>query len=374
MKIAIMTQPLGRNYGGIMQAWALQQVLKRMGHHPVTIDRQPRNASFAFRTAQIAYWYLQKLFGKRTAIVNVRRHYPEIFANTNNFVSENIVISEKIGGQIDLERHFESNIYDAVVVGSDQTWRPSYSPNILNEYLDFLSRSPVRKVAYATSFGVDAWEYTPSQTLLCRELIGAFDAVSVRENSGVLMCKEYLDAEAQLVLDPTFLLTKQDYESLIKGERKSRGVYTYILDDSVLKRRTISNVCDAIQKQPFTCQPKYKVGTKFGSSAVIDYVFPPVKIWLAGFRDADFVVTDSFHGCVFSILFNVPFVAVGNAQRGLSRFTSMLGRLNLENRLILDESDPVVQIVQQQVDWFLINETLSQRRKLSMDFLDNALS
>ena len=111
-------------------------------------------------------------------------------------------------------------------------------------------------------------------------------------------------------------------------------------------------------------------------------MFPPVSAWLRGFRDAAFVVTDSFHGCVFSILFNRPFVAIGNASRGLSRFHSLLKTFGLESRLVLlgDEGfdaaarERVLRLVRVEIDWARANATPARERARSRAFLERALS
>src|SRR5690606_30541311 len=124
--------------------------------------------------------------------------------------------------------------FSAVVVGSDQVWRPRYSPNIYNFFLDFLkNNSTIKKVAYAASFGTEDWEYTEEQTREARELIKHFNAVSVRESSGVLLCDKYLNRkDAVHVLDPTLLLKAEDYNQLINKTKKEIGLFTYVLDET----------------------------------------------------------------------------------------------------------------------------------------------
>lgn len=101
---------------------------------------------------------------------------------------------------------------------------------------------------------------------------------------------------------------------------------------------------------------------------------PPLERWLRGFYDADFVVTDSFHACVFSIIFHVPFVAIGNKERGMSRFQSLLSLVNLEERL-LDENATVDDIQSlKDIDWDKVDELLQKQREISMSFLSQIKS
>ena len=230
MKIAIMTQTLGKNYGGIMQAWALQQVLKKEGHEPVTIDRQPAPKSQLYQVARLGYRTLQKTFGKRHAPINLERYLPFILQNTHAFIDQHLSMSERIDSNAKLKAHFERECYDAVIVGSDQTWRPCYSPNIKNFFLDFLQGSDIKRIAYASSFGVDKWEFDKAQTKQCCKLAKMFDAVSVREDSGIDLCREHLGVDAEHVLDPTMLIGIGDYERLIGQERlrkQHEGIFSY---------------------------------------------------------------------------------------------------------------------------------------------------
>ena len=205
MKIAIMTQPLGSNYGGIMQAYALQQVLIKYGCDVVTINRKKKVLGATLYYAFIIYRIIMKLFGKRNAPVLVERHEDIVNENLTHFVENRICITEMISSADGLKQHFKLNTYDAIIVGSDQTWRPKYSPDIYNYFLDFIKDRRVLKIAYGCSFGVDNWEFSEEQTEKCSALAKNFDFISVRESSGVSLCKQYLGVEAQTVLDPTLL-------------------------------------------------------------------------------------------------------------------------------------------------------------------------
>lgn len=339
MKIAIMTQPLGKNYGGIMQAWALQQVLKRMGHEPVTIDRQPDAKSPAYHAARLGYRTLRKALGKRKAPINFERHLPIILQHTQAFIDQNLSMSEPLDSTAKLKAHFEREQYDAVIVGSDQTWRPKYSPNIDNFFLDFLEGSNIKRIAYASSFGVDEWEFTEEQTQRCAVLAKQFDAISVREDSAVELCRKYLGVEATHVLDPTLLLEKADYEQLLGPERLEESpsaVYTYFLDRTPEKLALAQRIGDKLGCAVYSCQAKRALFEEY--TDLQDWVMPDIKDWLAGFANSSFIVTDSFHGVIFSIVFGKDFVSIGNIDRGAARFDSVLGIYGLKEKLLQEGS------------------------------------
>ena len=190
----------------------------------------------------------------------------------------------------------------------------------------------IKKVSYAASFGVDNWEFSQKEGLACHELIQRFNAVSVREASGIYLCNEFLKTEAHQVLDPTMLLDIQDYISLVReeGESKSAGsLMIYVLDKTGKKEKFIASVAKKLKLKPYTVMQKEKLT---GTGKIEDCIYPPVTKWLRGFMDAEFVITDSFHGCAFAILFNKPFIALGNYSRGITRFKSLLNLFDLEER------------------------------------------
>lgn len=340
MKIAIMTQPLGQNYGGMMQAWALQQVLKRQGHQVVTIDRRPDQFGLLYRTARFGYRLAMKMLGKRKAPLNLEKDYSHILSNTKSFIANNIVMSEPIDSTVKLKAHFERERYDAVVVGSDQTWRPKYSPNIENFFLDFLVGIKIKRIAYASSFGVDDWEFTEEQTIRCAELAKLFDAISVREDSGIQLCRQYLGVDAQHVLDPTLLLRSTDYEQLIGEERlkeQSEGIFTYFLDKTPEKLALAEQAAKETGEKLFSCQAKLSINNN-QSVDLADLVMPDPRDWLAGFANANYVLTDSFHGVVFSIIFKKKFKVLINSERGSARFLSLFKVLGIDDDIFITDA------------------------------------
>lgn len=208
-------------------------------------------------------------------------------------------------------------------------------------YLEFTRGWDIKRIAYATSFGVDDLsEYIPDEIRQCASALQLFDSVSVREDSGVRLCREHFAVEARHVLDPTMLLSKEDYETLVNQSNVAESpgdMLCYILDPTEFKSKVISEISSEKGLTPFNVFAE----TDNTRLPLQQRVQPPVESWLRGFMDAKFIVTDSFHACVFSIIFGKPFIAIGNAGRGMSRFTSLLSQLSLENRLLPTESDLV---------------------------------
>ena len=334
MKIGILTLPLHTNYGGILQAYALQTVLERMGHEVSFIAHNPQREFGLYGEIKFLLLRTKKMV-RNIFLPDVLIKDPTRY--TCQFINKWI------------KRDFYMSInsltqgqYDVIVVGSDQIWRKQYveeSPflrNIETSFLDFAKCWNIKRISYAASFGTDEWEYTEESTKRCSELIQKFDAVSVREHAGVELCRKYLYHEAVQMVDPTLLLSREDYIKLIcKRTKKRKGIMTYILDDNERKRSLVNKVKDFTGKNIFKSNVSYNE-IDAGKRGAVQ---PPVEHWLQAFDDADFVITDSFHACVFSIIFNKPFIVIPNLERGASRFHSLLKTFHQEHRMIDVEKD-----------------------------------
>lgn len=357
MKISILTQPLFCNYGGILQNYAFQTVLKRLGHEPLTVNvpaRYPEGKGSWKDSLKVI----------RNIIRRVKGAYQYPFLNPHTFALKEHALSfpqrefvYKYIAKADEEGPFSAEVAkrhpaDAWIVGSDQVWRPWCSPHIENSFLDFVDED-TQKIAYAASFGTDEWEITQKMTQRVAELAKRFSAVSVRESSGVELAKEKLGIEAVHVLDPTMLLSAEDYLSLTSRSDYPEGKYlaTYVLDITREKTRTIKRIAKANGLRV------HKIGQMHRDR------FDTVESWIAGIAHADKVVTDSFHGTVFSLIFGRPVKVMANSMRGNARINSLIDMLN-PNR----DSDGFLRMTQES------HSLLEEWRKKSMDFLSIGLN
>lgn len=366
MKIGILTLPLHTNYGGILQAYALQTILERMGNDVCLIEKE-------WKPVRLSLWKAPLVYGKRIVRnmtghpfpifyeQKINRERPAVQQYTDKFISK--YIKRRIINEFS---DIKETDFDAIVVGSDQVWRPPmYFYGITHAYLDFAEGWNIKRVAYAASFGKDEWEYTPMQTQRCGELLRQFDAVSVREDLGVTLCREHFGVAAQHVLDPTMLLQKEDYIRLFETANtlQSGGtLMSYILDESQEKSAIIGRMAKEYGLKVFKANSR----VENHSAPLADRIQPPVEQWLRGFHDAEFVVTDSFHACVFSIIFQKPFIVVGNAKRGLSRLSSLLAMFGLESRLVTNGTAAPLD----GIDFAKVNVRLEELRRNSAEFLE----
>ena len=377
-KIAILTLPLHSNYGGLLQAYALQKALISLGHETLLINNDVSNyPNWRKRISFAKQKVFQLIMGGAVIRPDLtsKRNKKIIGQHSAKFVARYIHKTNLVPAIFNFEDVKAYN-FEGYVVGSDQVWRPNYTPSILNYFYDFLEPiSSIKKISYAASFGVDHWQYSSQETENCAKLAKMFDAVSVREDSGISLCQEKLGVDAVRVLDPTLLINKRDYEDLVEKAQltKPKGrLFTYILDRSVDNIDMEEKAAKYLNTNHYTAMPR-KDMQNLSAENINEFIFPPVEEWINGFMSADYIITDSFHGTLFSIIFNKKFISIGNKRRGLSRFTSILKQLGLENRLLLDVSDFSPELLNEDIDWDSVNIKLEVERKESIEFLKNNL-
>lgn len=373
MRIGVLTLPLHNNFGGILQAFALQKVLKKQGHKSTLIDLQ--------RYVSIGPWYKRYpiyikrginryILGKDIIVkadVEQNRVPKTIAKYTEPFIEKYIkrVYTKDFS-------NIREKDFDVLIVGSDQIWRPKYFySKIEDAYLDFAKEWKIKRITYAASFGTEEWEYTEEQTNNCATLLKKFNAVSVRESSAVQLCNDNFGVKAEHVLDPTMLLCKEDYIKLFKDYNAAQSdgnLFCYILDEGEEKKSIIDYIAKEKGLKPFYVNSRYEEL----DAPLEERIQQPVEKWLRAFNDAEYIVTDSFHACVFSIIFNKPFIVYGNRKRGLARFKSLLSIFGLEERIVSTKEESI-KAISEPIDWERVNEVHRQWKEKSMSFLNNNL-
>ena len=360
MKIGILSLPIHTNYGGVLQSYALQTILERLGHEVVVFNKNTYISINSIRMLPVYFSrFVLKKLGKYKGPIQYEKLKNEkkriACYYTNGFVKKHLKT-------INFNNINELCNYDlnAIVVGSDQIWRYHYFKNIdanpQNMFLAFTENMDIKRVSYAASFGTDKWELSSHITDKCKSYVNKFDLISVREENAVQLCKKYFDVSASWVLDPTMLITRTDYEKLINKSPIDRGLVSYILDYDEQKKSIISFLSSIY-------------GEDYSINRNVTPVMP-VEFWLDGLIGARMVVTDSFHGTAFSINFNKPFVVLSNLDRGQSRLLSVLKMFCLEDRLV-QTPEQALSVMKQPIDWFHVNKLLTEYRSKSINFLKN---
>ena len=240
----------------------------------------------------------------------------------------------------------------------------------MHSYLDFTKGWNVKRIAYAASFGINSWSYTDRETEKCRSLIKKFNLVTVRELSAVSLCNEFLGINPINVLDPTFLLDKNEYQTLIANYKVSNShfIFSYLLDETKEKLDLLKEI-SKIKELPIHKIKLENDLSKVSVKKLAKLRYPSIQQWLASFAQADFIITDSFHGTVFSIIFNKPFIAIANNGRGITRFHSLLKVFGLANRLIFENQGISKELLSESIDFNVVNTIMNAERNKSYELL-----
>ena len=343
MKIGILTHPLHSNYGGILQCYALNTYLRKLGHDTVVIRRVYNKQFFLKRWLK----YILRIIG-----VSRFRHKQSDnkSINLSKFINSYIDYTTSVDSVHKMKCICRQYSLDAVIVGSDQVWREDFAMNYgYNYFLDFVPKNVI-KLSYAASFGLSEWHYNSSQTSRIKKLLSEFCCVSVRELDGLKLCKENLGLTPAVLLDPTMLLAKVDYEKISSSRLvDEKYVFVYWLGDKNAIEDTISKYREA----------GYKIiNIQLRSNSIL----PSIEDWLSYIQFSDFVITDSFHGCVFSLIFNKNFYIRSNDSGGNGRLKSLFTLLDIIY------TDNLIQ-----PDYAKIDSIINDLRSRSYEFFNTAL-
>ena len=348
--VGIMTFHWAPNYGALLQTWALQEFLLQNGYEVEAIDFIPRWHSISL---------LRCIMTKR--LRNVKKRWIEYKREkkVKQFREAYLHISEKRFGHKD-ELKQNPPIYDYYVSGSDQIWNPPFTMRgqkgvTLSYFLDFAPQGR-KKFAFASSFGRST---LPDDMLpVIKRELETFSAVSVREDPGAQILQS-IGIDATCISDPTLLFDATAYETLLPSERQDAPeIFQFMLHGQEKIGRSVSA---QIAKQL--------------NLNIYDDNMLTVEQWLSKIRNAEFVVTNSYHCVVFSLLFHTPFIAIDVKGSDMSsRLTTLLERVGLENRFLrlpvsLDQIDNLMDI-----DWDDVDDRLQKSRLVSQQFILNALN
>ena len=329
------------NYGANLVAYSLSEVIKKIGYNPYVIDFDPFDD-----------------------LDSITRYQTQ---NLYKFRKQHLNMTPRFKDAKDLK--MLNDYLDMYVVGSDQVWRKAITRNnILTYFLDFAKNK--NKISYAASFGKDEFEGDSHDQVRVSNLLKQFYKVSVRENAGIDICKNLLEVDSQVTLDPTLLLSAEDYEKIIDDEYKEKvdvAVYfvmdheNIITENKHFKRlfpnKNVVNIKGEYKEKPFG-----KV-----------FVYNSVSKWIDGIRKADYVVTDSYHGLLFSLIFNKRVICIGKKSASYSRFQTLIDNLqgNIDKVIYSDLKD--VKSKRSPLKYDEINKNISIDQNKSIEFLKENL-
>lgn len=374
MKVAIISLPLLYNYGGYLQCYALMETVRVLGHEVVFIQREKgEHDSFKKRSVNIIKTAFENIGLGQLVYLVEKMTNTGLYYKTKNFraFKKKYIkdVSPYFSSSDAISSFCSKKNYNAYITGSDQIWRKYYTRSINDAFLGFAPENSI-KIAYAPSFGTNEWEFDPEETNFIEKQLATFMAISVRENEGVNLLNGHVKLKTKVfhVLDPTFLISINKYLEIAKASKRRKGILSYLLNNDSFKSLILDKVCSYYNEAKFSV-----INPLTNTSKIAGAQGYPIEDWIAGFRDATCIVTDSFHATVFSIIFNKPFWVIENKQRGNSRLLDILELFECNDRFITSDTDIEYFDFGKSVKWDKINNIKEQMKTKSMNFLVNAL-
>lgn len=345
MRIGIITFHWATNYGAVIQAYALSEYLKSLGHSVEIIDYYPprlkKNFINVFKTRKLSA--IPKRIREISKEKNIMPFRQKYLTMTKYFKSNKEMMNSE----------FE---FDCYICGSDQIWNESFlsSGERKRTYSYFLNFAEDDKIiaSYAASFGVT--KYRDDLKSDIQRHLKRFDFISVRENTGLNILKDIGIDNACVVPDPTMLLQKKNYEELV-CDNMHKGDYAFVY---------------MIHNKDKDAEDLIKYTEEKGDDIVVcDGI--GINEWLSEIYYAKHVITNSFHGVVFSVIFEKPFTAVLIKDSGMNdRIITLLDYLGLSDRIYKGNAE----IIEQSIDWDKVSEKLSRYREIGFDYINKILN
>lgn len=340
-RIGIITLNGYFNYGNRLQNYATQEIVKSLGYTAMTLIVDTKENSVEKNDE----WINQRK--KRTDIF---KEFSQRYINESNFsISEENIPNDLVDG------------FDYFVTGSDQVWNPVFRRGSSLEFLTFAPKN--KRIAFAPSFGVNeilSPEYRQNYSLWLSQI----PSLSVREQAGADIIKELTGRDAQVLVDPTLVLTKEKWLSIAKKHKnkpEKKYILTYFLGDiNEEKEAQINFVSKKYNLEIVNLARVNEDAYLTGPSEFIDYI-----------NSASLVYTDSFHGAVFSILLDTPFIVFNRIDKlhsMNSRIDTLLATFNLESRLADNMSNKNIF----EVNFSNLSNILETERNKSLNYLKDA--
>ena len=374
MKIGIITFNSAHNYGAVLQVWALQEKLKSKGHDVEVINYRIPSIDNLYRV------YAPKKVCRFQFVNNGIHQLQWFHAWLNN--SHKAVRYKKFEHFINhvlpttipfrsYEELVNANLdYDVLITGSDQVWNGKYTRGLSAAYFLSFGRKEAKRISYAASIGKD--HFDPEEKLVAKRYLKDLDYISVREEKARKAVSELTDKPVELVLDPTLLLDRQAYDK-IKKKTKFKGDYIFVHNVHLTKidsrlNSIVEKVSDMTGLPVVNNRGDYQFTNEIGK---FDDGGPGEFIGVI--EGAKYVITNSFHATVFSIIYGRNFITVPHFQNP-DRMKYLLQMFGLQNHLIDNAASVPDNLRSLEIDYTQIEKKKADARVVSEQFIDSSLS
>lgn len=369
MKIALLSFHNAANYGAALQAYALQRALLDMGfdNEYINYQNQHRKNSYSMRHHIIDSLKNNDFKGAIKYILgapfmSLRK------IKFKKFYKDNLTYTTEVFSTPNEARLLNSK-YNKFIVGSDQVWNFKNNGSDDAFFLSFVDDDS-KKISYSSSFGIS--EIPDDYRYIYSKYLSRIHYLSVREQFGVELVKKLTKKEAVLVLDPVFLLSKEQWIQLANTKINSKSyIFSYTNKPNQLESFINSTQYNLKDKYMFKLSRNINPCDFINNKIRVKYTMSPSE-FLSVIRDAELIVSASFHCIALSIILNKPFVAILTGDKGKDeRILSILSILGLEKRIFSDKM--TLNHVEEAINYEMVNEKIEIMKSSSVDFLNKAI-
>ena len=368
MKIAKFTWLHNGNYGSVLQAFALQKYIEKNGYEVVDINYKPSIVSkmmnYLININSLNIFFVK--YKEKNNKKSIKEQYNLELREKRfeSFIYENMKLTDICKSPKELKKI--SKDYDIFICGSDQIW----SPKLMNPlfYFSFVPDEKI-KISYAPSFGVTDTNYIKRKKI--KKLLNRFNHISIRENQGQQLIKELINKDVMVPVDPTMLLNEQEWNEYIDSEAvfKEKYVFCYLLSTN---EEYLKNIKEFAAKNKLKVVIVPTINGPF-NTGFEEYFEAGPREWLNLVKNASYVFTDSFHGCIFSVLFHKEVFLYKrfsdqSKKSENSRVYTLVNWLGIPDRLI-DENTMNNIFDMKKIDYERVDKNVENRRKVSSDWL-----
>lgn len=367
MKVSFITKQNVSNYGSILQTYAMQETIQHLGCESEIINyvREDLKSSKSYNTVlknqpkwnkNIVTRFIYRIIQfPNYAIMNSKfeKFRKKLYKNVSKLYTSNEELKN------------DPPIADIYCAGSDQIWGTNGNSNFIDKayFLDFVPENS-KCISYASSIGLSKVDENFSKQL--KNLLSKYQTITVREETAIEILKRQ-NIEAKLVLDPTLLLKKEKWDELtLKNKEKSKYILVYQLHSNKKFEKYVKEFSDKVGLKILRVSPAFNQINRIGKFKYL----PSPEQFLTYIKYAEYIITDSFHGTVFSLIFNKKFIDINPGETS-TRIISMLKTVNLEERLLCDYSD--FSLINKEIDWEKTNKILAKEREKSINIFKESI-
>lgn len=361
-KIGIITFQFAHNFGAALQCWALQEALSSICNDVTVINYRPE-----YHLKQYSVFPLENL--KKTGFKGIAKelasaiyHFPERICRKSSF--------DKFSGLLNLTESFEngddvfnyiSNNYDLIVCGSDQIWNYNLTEGDFDPvYFAYSNKYDGKRIGYSISVGDANLE---NKLKILREYTAGLTSISVREEKTCRELTTLLNRNIDSTPDPTLLIDKRTYEKIAVLPKVDNYILVYLLDENQLIKQLVKEYCKKGNYTVIDISPSKIVNLNgvqhvkgIGPTEFLGYI-----------NKADYIMTNSFHGTLFSILFNKQFVSLTHQKRG-ERIVNLLNNFSLTERMLSSEHE-IESLMKNTITYDDVNVKIEEIKEQGMSYL-----